>query len=588
MFRKILVANRGEIALRVIRACRDLGIGAVAIYSDADREARHVEAADEAYRVGPPPAAQSYLEAERILEIAAAAHCDAIHPGYGFLAEQPSFARACARHGIAFIGPSADAIETMGGKLAARAAAKKAGVPIVPGTVSPVRSAAEVKAAAKTFGYPIAVKAAAGGGGKGLKIARAAGEVEHAVSMARAEAAAYFSEDTLYVERYLARPKHVEVQILADRHGTVIHLGERDCSMQRRHQKLVEETPACIHAKVRAKLTAAAVKLARSIGYDSAGTIECLVEGDEFFFLEMNTRIQVEHTITEAAWGVDLVAAQIRIAAGERLWFAQGDVASRGHAIECRINAESPALDFRPCAGTLTEYREPAGPGVRMDSAAFAGLAIPQEYDSLLAKLVVWGADREEARHRSLRALREYSIQGVDTTVPFLRVLLESKDFASGAYTTPSVDEFVRERAAELGALYAADATRTHTQAPALAEPITVEVNDKRFVVRVHGLSAGGSAPPAPRRPNARKGPKRVSHGASVESPMHGIVSKILVEPGDVVGDGQVVAVIEAMKMMNEVTAHRAGTVASIAVTLGQTVETGATLIALAGEAGRP
>ncbi|HEY5095760.1 MAG TPA: biotin carboxylase N-terminal domain-containing protein, partial [Candidatus Eremiobacteraceae bacterium] len=403
MFKKVLIANRGEIALRVIRACRELGVPSVAVYSDADRNAVHAAAADESYRIGPAPASQSYLDIDVLLETAARAGCDAIHPGYGFLAENAGFARRCEKAGLAFIGPSPDAIDRMGNKIAARAVAHAAGLPVVPGTIEPVTGPDAVRDWAEHVGYPIAIKAAAGGGGKGLKVAHSPDEVDAAVSVAAKEAAAYFKDDTLYVERYLERPKHVEVQVLGDKHGHVVQLGERDCSMQRRHQKLVEETPARIFPTVRGRLLAAAVKLCEAIGYDSAGTIECLVEGDDFYFLEMNTRIQVEHTITEMTYGFDLVKAQIRVAAGEPLWISQGQLSPRGHAIEVRVNAESPANDFRPCAGTLTRYVEPGGPGVRVDAAAFSGWSIPQEYDSLLAKLIVWGQDRDEARARLRR-----------------------------------------------------------------------------------------------------------------------------------------------------------------------------------------
>ena len=580
-FKKILVANRGEIALRVIRACRELGIPAVGVYSDADRDALHVSEADAAYRLGPAPPAQSYLNVERLMEVATQAGCDALHPGYGFLAENADFARACERLGVTFIGPSPDVIEAMGGKIAARAAAKTAGVPFVPGTSAPVNSAEEIRTLAKTLGYPLAIKASAGGGGKGLKVAHSDAEVAPAMELAACEASAYFKDGTLYVEKYLARPKHVEVQILADKRGNVVHLGERDCSMQRRHQKLVEETPAIIGASVREGLHAAAVKLARSIGYDSAGTIECLVDGNDFYFLEMNTRIQVEHTITEMAWGLDLVKAQIRIAAGEALWLSQDDLDRRGHAIECRINAESPAHDFRPGGGRIERYVEPGGPGVRVDAAAFPGYAIPQEYDSLIGKLIVWGEDREEARLRVLRALAEYRIEGVDTTIPFLRMLLADEEFVRGDYATPSVDRFCREHAAEIAAAYAASgpAQDSRAQERGTTDTVTVEVNDKRFVVRVYGNGAGRRAS-APRRTRLSAPAKRaVVNGPAVTAPMHGIVAEIRVKPGDAVEDGQVVAVIEAMKMMNEVIAHRAGTVAAISVSAGDTVETGSPIV---------
>jgi acetyl-CoA/propionyl-CoA carboxylase biotin carboxyl carrier protein len=578
-FKKILVANRGEIALRVIRACRELGILAVAVYSDADRDAVHVGAADEAYRLGPAPAAQSYLNVDRLMEVAARAGCDAVHPGYGFLAENAPFARTCAQHGLTFIGPSAALIEMMGGKIAARRAATAAGVPIVPGTIEPVTGADAVRTIAHQFGYPIAIKAAAGGGGKGLKIAHSADEVAHAIEMAQREASAYFNDGTLYVEKYLARPKHVEVQILGDKHGNVVHLGERDCSMQRRHQKLVEETPAHISSRVRDGLLASATKLARAIKYDSAGTIECLVDGDDFYFLEMNTRIQVEHTVTEMVWGIDLVKAQIRIAAGERLWFSQDELAPRGHAIECRINAESPADDFRPRAGRIERYKEAGGPGVRVDAAAIAGTMIPQEYDSLIGKLVVWGQDRDEARVRMLRALGEFDIAGVETTIPFLRMLLADPAFVHGDYTTPTVDEFKRSHKGAIDAAYPrGSAGNAGVAVGPEPETLAVEVDGKRFNVRVLGLNGGRAA--TRRAPRFKPAKPVGTNSAAVAAPMHGIVAEIRVKPGDAVEDGQVVAVIEAMKMMNEVIAHRAGTVASIHAKTGETIETGSPLIA--------
>ena len=582
MFEKILIANRGEIALRVVRACRELGVACVAVYSDADREARHVSAADEAYRIGPPPAAQSYLDVDRIIEVAKSSACDAIHPGYGFLAENAAFARRCAAESLTFVGPSADCVEQMGDKVSARRAAQAAGVPVVPGTLDPVRSADEARRLGDRFGFPIALKAAAGGGGKGLKVALTPSDVEQAFSLATKEAATYFNDGTVYVERYLARPKHVEVQVLGDRHRRVVHLGERDCSLQRRHQKLVEETPAGIAKGVRRRLLAAAVKLASAIGYDSAGTIECLVDGDDFYFLEMNTRIQVEHTITEAVWGVDLVKAQIRIAAGEKLWFTQDDLAPRGHAIECRINAESPADGFRPSAGRLQAFDPAAGPGIRVDAAAYAGWTIPQEYDSLIAKLVAWGDDREEARRRMLRALGEFRVEGVDTTIPFFRLLLADDLFVNGDYATPDVEGFTALRRAELAASAAPSASSE--QKTADARTITVEVNDKRFAVRVFGLAQGPAAPEnaLPRTPRF-KAPKRVGvDGRSVPAPMHGILVEIKVRAGDRVRDGQVVAIIEAMKMMNEVVAHRDGVVGLVDAEVGATLEAGQPIVTLA------
>ncbi|HET9343541.1 MAG TPA: acetyl-CoA carboxylase biotin carboxylase subunit [Candidatus Eremiobacteraceae bacterium] len=585
MFDKVLIANRGEIALRVIRACKELGVATVAVYSDVDRDAAHVTAADEAYRIGPPPAAQSYLDFDAIIETAKRSGADAIHPGYGFLAENAAFARRCEDEKLTFIGPSASLIEMMGDKVAARNAARKAGMPIVPGTTEPVRSPEDAKRLAKTIGYPLAIKAAAGGGGKGLKVARDASEVDQAFSLAAKEAATYFKDGTVYLERYLARPKHVEVQVLGDKHGNAVHVGERDCSLQRRHQKLVEETPATIADTVRQRLLDAALGLAKTIRYDSAGTIECLVEGDEFFFLEMNTRIQVEHTITEAVWGLDLVKAQIRVAAGEALWFSQKELAPRGHAIECRINAESPAFGFRPSAGRIDVFAPSAGPGIRVDAAAYPGWVIPQEYDSLLAKLVAWGEDREEARRRMLRALGEFVVSGVDTTIPLFDLLLCDERFVRGDYATPDVESFV-DRHKERIAAHVAERKSTAI-AGTIGEPsaetdqgrtVTVEVNDKRFDVRVFGDGPGTSSARA--KAPRFKAPKRVAADANrVTAPMHGIVADIKIAPGDSVRDGQVVAIVEAMKMMNEIVAHREGVVKSVDTNVGDTLETGASIL---------
>ncbi|MBC5827545.1 MAG: acetyl-CoA carboxylase biotin carboxylase subunit [Candidatus Eremiobacteraeota bacterium] len=582
MFKKVLIANRGEIAVRVIRACRELDISTVAVYSDPDRDAAHVAAADEAYRLGPAPPAASYLNGDRLLDLAIAARCDAIHPGYGFLAENADFARRCAARGCVFVGPSAEAMDRMGDKLAARETARAADVAVVPGTMASVRRGDDIRRLASEFGYPLVIKAAAGGGGKGLKVVLDDAGVEQALSLAVKEAGAYFHDDTVYVERYLQRPKHVEVQILGDKFGHVLYLGERDCSLQRRHQKLIEETPAAIDGTLRHTLQSAACKLAAAINYDSAGTIECLVEGDRYFFLEMNTRIQVEHTITEMTWGVDLVKAQIRIAAGEALWMSQDELSSRGHAIECRINAESPAHEFRPSAGTITHYRAAGGPGVRVDSAAFAGATIPPDYDSLISKLCVWGENRQEARQRMLRALDESVVTGVETTIPFSRWLLEQPAFVSGHYDTSTVEELVRARSGAVAAAFA-ETPDAALQAPrsgdgAGPEPLTVEVDGRRFTVRVYGAQA--SSGPAQKANSRFKSPKKAAQsGTSVPAPMHGLVAEIRVGPGDAVVDGQVVAIIEAMKMMNEVVAHQAGIVGSVVVKLGDTVNAGASLL---------
>ena len=582
VFEKILVANRGEIAVRIIRACRELGVATVAVYSVADRDALHVRAADEAVHIGPTAPSLSYLNVERLLDVGKRARCDAVHPGYGFLAENAAFARACQQREMVFIGPSPDAMEKMGSKLAARRHALDAGIPVVPGTTQAVQTAAEVRMLARDFGYPVAIKASAGGGGKGLKVAASDEEVDRAVSLAAKEAAAYFADPTLYVERYLPNPKHVEVQVLGDKFGNIVHLGERDCSLQRRHQKLVEETPAQIPDVLRARMHAAAVKLSAAIGYDSAGTIECLVEGDEFFFLEMNTRIQVEHTITEATYGIDLVKAQIRIATGEKLWLAQRDLMGRGHAIECRINAESPAAAFTPSPGRIGTYCEPGGPGIRVDGAAFAGWTIGSDYDSLIAKLIAWGADRNEARARMLRALGEYTIEGVATTIPLYRLLLADGSFGRGDYSTATVDSFMHEHMQSIACAYSDGETASLDAASDGETPasLTVEVEDKQYRVRVFGLPPSGRG--AIRRAPAFRRPKTASYGGlAISAPMHGIIAEIRVKEGDVVCDGQVVAVIEAMKMMNEVIAHRAGAVATVNARTGDTIETGSPIVTL-------
>ncbi|MGH3028556.1 MAG: acetyl-CoA carboxylase biotin carboxylase subunit, partial [Gaiellaceae bacterium] len=433
-FGKVLVANRGEIALRVFRTLRDLGIGAVAVYSEPDRGSLHVAAADEAYLLGPGPPAESYLHQERVLEAAKRAGAEAIHPGYGFLAENAAFARAVEEAGLVWIGPPPEAIEAMGSKVTARRLMQEAGVPVIPGTTDPVESAGEVVALGDEHGWPVAIKASAGGGGKGLKVVRSADEAERALASARREGEAYFSDDTVYVERFLEDPRHVEVQVLADAHGAVVHLGERDCTIQRRHQKLVEETPSpAVTPGLRERIGAIAVDAARAVGYRGAGTIEGLLDRDgNYFFLEMNTRIQVEHTVTELVTGLDLVREQVLVAAGEPLSFGQEDVRLSGHAIECRINAEDPRQGFLPAPGTIGAYREPAGPGVRVDSGVTEGSEIVGIYDPLVAKLIVWDSDRERARRRMLRALDEYVIEGVTTLLGFHRALLEHSCFVAG------------------------------------------------------------------------------------------------------------------------------------------------------------
>jgi acetyl-CoA carboxylase biotin carboxylase subunit len=444
MFKKLLIANRGEIAVRIIRACRELGIRTVAVYSEADRASLHVRMADEAFCIGPPPAAESYLNIPNIMSTAELLGVDAIHPGYGFLAENPHFSEICRDVNITFVGPSPEAIAAMGNKAAARQRMKAAGVPVVPGSDGPVRTEAEALEVARAVGFPLIVKASAGGGGRGMRVVHTREDLRRALQTAQAEAEAAFGSGEVYLEKYVEEPRHIEVQILADTHHNVIHLGARDCSIQRRHQKLLEECPPPgLRDRFVRALGKAAVRAAHAINYTGAGTVEFLVDRDgHFYFMEMNTRIQVEHPVTEAVTGVDIVAWQIRIAAGERLTLHQGDVEFRGHAIECRINAEDPRHDFRPAPGTITTFVPPGGPGVRVDTHAYAGYTIPPYYDSLIAKVIAWGTDRAEAIARMRRALQEFEIGGVPTTIPFHLMVLDNAFFRRGEVYT----NFVQRR----------------------------------------------------------------------------------------------------------------------------------------------
>ena len=445
MLNKVLVANRGEIALRVIRACQELEISTVAVYSDADSEALHVRHADEIVHIGPPPAAKSYLSVEALLEAARETGAEAIHPGYGFLAENASFAAACDDAGLTFIGPSAEAIEKMGNKSAARRIALEAGVPVVPGSEESA-SADDAVETAEEIGYPVMVKAAAGGGGRGIRVAENEEELRKAVQVARREAEAAFGDSTIYLEKFLVGPRHVEVQVMGDHEGNVIHLYERECSMQRRRQKIIEEAPSPgITPEVREAMTEAAVRLAREVDYVSAGTVEFLVEGDEFYFIEMNTRIQVEHPVTETLTGVDLIKEQLRVAGGESLSLKQEDVPFEGHAIEFRINAEDPEKDFMPSPGVISFLDVPGGPGVRVDSAIYQGYKIPPFYDSMVGKLIVWALTRDEAINRARRALREYRLEGIKTTIPLHIRLLEDDAFRSGEYHTGYLEELLKK-----------------------------------------------------------------------------------------------------------------------------------------------
>lgn len=582
VFDKMLIANRGEIAVRIIRTAREMGIATVAVYSEIDRDALHVRMADEAYLLGPAPPGQSYLNVPKVLEAARASGAQAVHPGYGFLAENAAFAREVIGAGLIWIGPHPDAIDAMGDKVRARQAMVKAGVPVVPGGTQAIANAGEARKAAETYGLPLALKASGGGGGKGLKVARTMDEVASALTTAQREAEAYFKNGTIYAERYLDNPKHVELQILADKHGTVLHVGERDCSLQRRHQKLWEEAPATVPEGVRAGMRAAGIRAAQAIGYDSVGTIECLVSGGEFYFLEMNTRIQVEHTVSEMISGLDLIREQIRVAAGEKLGYAQNEIVFRGHAIEGRVNAEDPAQNFRPAPGTVTAYREPAGPGVRIDSAAYPGFTVTPDYDSMIAKLVVWAPTREQALARFARAIDEYEIQGVPTTLPLLRALCDYKPVRDASYGTATLEPFAASHC-HPEPLEGPQARRAANGTDAIAETIRVEVNDKLYRVRLIDLPAGQasqrSAKPAPRV--AHKKQRVASSGDDVVSPMHGAVVELAVKAGDTVETGQLVAVIEAMKMMNEVRAHKNGTVQSLHAKPGDTVEAASPLVTI-------
>ncbi|HET9030279.1 MAG TPA: acetyl-CoA carboxylase biotin carboxylase subunit, partial [Candidatus Aquilonibacter sp.] len=560
-FTKILIANRGEIAVRIMRTAREMGIATVAIYSEADRDAIHVRMADEAYLVGPAAPSLSYLNIDAILDIAARSGAQAVHPGYGFLAENSQFARRVVGAGLTWIGPHADAIDAMGDKLRARQAMQKADVPFVPGGTESIETVDEAKRAAERYGLPLALKASGGGGGKGLKVARSLDEIESAFTTAKREAEAYFKNGTIYAERYLENPKHIELQILADKHGNIVHVGERDCSLQRRHQKLWEEAPAQIPLKVRRGLREAGIRAAQAIGYDSVGTIECLVSGDEFFFLEMNTRIQVEHTVSEMISGIDLIREQIRVAAGEELGFTQDDITFRGFSIEGRVNAEDPAANFRPAPGTVTAYREPAGLGVRVDSAAYPGFTISPDYDSMIAKLVVWAPTRHQAIARLARAIDEYTIEGVPTTLPLLRALCDAPAVLDGSYGTQTLEPFAAAHFAGKSNGEVPAAAAEPTPSP---QTVRVEINDRLYRVRVLDLPAAAGAPmtsapsaKAPRRTAAKKAAGG-SHGNAIVSPMHGVVVEIKVNAGDEVEERQVVAVVEAMKMMNEIRAHRA------------------------------
>ncbi len=589
MLKKVLIANRGEIAVRVIRTCRELGVATVAVYSDLDRDALHVRLADEAFSLGGQTAADSYLNTEAILDIIERSGADAVHPGYGFFSENTDFARAITERGVTFIGPPPEAIEVMGDKISSRHAAERAGVSGVPGRSEVLTSPDEITAFGAEFGWPVAIKAAFGGGGRGMKVVAGPDEAADALESAMRESLAYFGRDECYVERYLAWPRHVEMQIIADTHGNTLWLGERDCSAQRRHQKLVEESPAPnFPDDVRRAMGEASVKVAKACGYVNAGTVEFLYQEGEFFFLEMNTRLQVEHPVTELVTGLDLVEWQLKVAAGEPLGFTQDDVQRNGHAIEVRINAEDPAGGaFLPSPGTISRFVEPGGPGVRLDAGYASGDTVSQYYDNLVAKLVVWGHDREAARRRMLRAIDETVIEGVATTLPADVAILSHPDFIAGEHSTNWVEQTLDLTGVVSTGAAAPPAPTGPDDAEALPRvlrDVTAEVDGRRYQVKLWVpdlgdavVTAGPGASGAARGAGPKR-PKATASGAgsgTVAVPMQGTIVKVLVAAGDAVEVGQTVCVLEAMKMENNVNAEKAGTVKEVRVSAGESVGPG-------------
>jgi acetyl-CoA/propionyl-CoA carboxylase biotin carboxyl carrier protein len=575
VLQKILIANRGEIAVRVIRAARELGIRTVAVYSDLDRNAHHVRLADEAFALGGQTAAESYLNTEAILDAIERSGADAVHPGYGFFSENADFARAIAGIDVTWIGPPPEAIDEMGDKVSSRLAAQRGGAPIVPGTTEFAQGADEIRTFGDANGWPVCIKAAFGGGGRGMKVVQAAADVDEAMASAQREAKAFFGRDEVYVERYLTWPRHVEVQVVGDQHGDVVWVSTRDCSAQRRHQKLIEEAPAPgLPAGVEDAMGEAAVKAAKAVGYYNAGTVEFIYQDGDFFFLEMNTRLQVEHPVTEMITGIDLVEWQIRVASGEPLPMTQEQVAARryGHAIEVRINAEDPAGGkFLPSPGPITKLVPPDGFGVRFDSGYESGDEISQYYDNLVGKLVVWGRDRDVCIARTIRALDELVVEGVATTIPADLAILRHPDFASVAHSTKWVEQNLD--LSGVGGRPGAPAPETDGE-PLVERTTTVEVNGKRFAVKMWvPESAGVAAAPAAKRKRSAATGSGGAHGSGdVTVPMQGTIVKLLVEVGQAVEVGQGIVVLEAMKMENQINAEKAGTVSEIKVAVGDKV----------------
>ena len=576
MFSKILIANRGEIAVRVIRACRELGIASVAVYSELDRNALHVRLADEAYALGGETAADSYLNTSAILDAIEQSGAEAVHPGYGFYSENADFARAITDRGVTFIGPPPAAIEVMGDKISARLAAEKVGVSGVPGTTEIIQDPDEVRSFGEEHGYPVAIKAAYGGGGRGMKVVHSADEVDAALESAQREAESFFGRSECYMERYLTWPRHIEMQIIADQHGNTVWLGERDCSAQRRHQKLVEESPAPnFPDEVRQAMGEAAVAVAKGCDYTNAGTVEFLFQDGEFYYLEMNTRLQVEHPVSELVSGVDLVREQIRVAAGEALSFSQNDVEQRGHAIEVRINAEDPAGGrFLPSPGTLSELRVPDGFGVRWDGGYEAGDTVSQFYDNLVGKLIVWGSDRDTAISRMRSALNELEVGGIATTASAHSAILASPDFQAGEHSTKWVEETL-----DLSDVSGSpkDATEVVGEEPLTRKDVVLEVNGKRFEVAAWvPETAGAVATPKSNKPRRSASNAGSSAGSGqVAVPMQGTIVKVLVEVGQEVAEGEAVVVLEAMKMENNINADKSGTITELKVSPGDTVGAG-------------
>ncbi|MDX6586644.1 MAG: acetyl-CoA/propionyl-CoA carboxylase, biotin carboxylase, biotin carboxyl carrier protein [Solirubrobacterales bacterium] len=579
MFEKVLVANRGEIAVRVIRTLKEMGIASVAVYSEADRESIAVRIADEAYLLGPPTPAESYLNIPKIIEVAKEAGAEAVHPGYGFLAENATFAMALDDADLTFIGPPAAAIEAMGSKTKAREIMQKAGVPIVPGSTEPSPDAKAAKKVAKEIGYPVACKAAGGGGGKGFRVAMSEDELEEAFEGAAREGEKFFSDDRVYLERYLEDPRHVEVQVLADSHGNVIHLGERDCSIQRRHQKLIEEAPGpLVDDEMRERIGKIATDAAAAVDYRGAGTIEGMQVGDEYFFLEMNTRVQVEHCVTEMVTGIDIVREQVRVAAGEELSIKQEDVRLTGHAIECRINAEAAHKNFAPAPGPIESYIEPSGPGVRVDSGLEAGSEVTPLYDPMVAKLITWDVDRPSATRRMLRALDEYKIEPLTTLIPFHKAVMASEEWAEASTFREKIADkkWLKTLAPEAPAKPAEGEEEAKSE-----RTYQVEVNGRLHSVKVIGAAApaGGAANGAgakrPAKRERKAGGGSAASGNDIVSPLQGTMFKVNVEKGQDVEEGAIICVIEAMKMENEITAHKSGKITALSVAEGQPISSG-------------